>query len=115
VLTATNARGETTTLGYDADGRLLTVTGAVAGATSTVTYDGYHRPRTITRSDGYVLTVDYDLFDRLTRITYPDATYEATTYDRLDVATRRDRADGLRGSRWIRSGAWSRSATRRGG
>ena len=91
VLTATNAKQETTTYAYDPDGRLQSVTGPVAGATTSYTYDGYGRVRTVTGPDGYTVTTDYDLFDRPTRVTYPDGTYEETTYDRLDVSTRRDR------------------------
>ena len=67
------------------------VTAPVAGATTSYTYDGYGRVRTVTGPDGYAVTTDYDVFDRPTRVTYPDGTYEETTYDRLDVATRRDR------------------------
>jgi RHS repeat-associated protein len=78
-------------LAYDGSGRLLTVTGPVAGATTTYTYDAYGRLRTVTDSDGYTVTTDYDVFDRPIRQTYPDGTYEETVYERLDPVRTRDR------------------------
>jgi YD repeat-containing protein len=63
----------------------------VAGATTTLAYDGYGRTRTLTGSDAYTVTIDYDLFDRPTRVTYQDGTYKESTYQRLDLAARRDR------------------------
>lgn len=67
------------------------MTGPVPGATTTYSYDGVGRVRSVTH-EGATVTTDYDVFDRPTLVTYPDGTTEATTYDRLDVATHRDRA-----------------------
>lgn len=81
----------TTTYAYDTNGYLQSVTGPAPGATTSYTYDGYGRARTVTDSDGYVVTTDYDALDRPTRDTYPDGTYEETVYNRLDAEGRRDR------------------------
>ncbi len=94
----------TTTFAYDSDGYLQSVSGPMEGATTSVSYDGYGRPRTVTDSEGYTITTDYDVLDRPTKWTYPDGTYEQTVYDRLDAAQHRDRLgrwtktfyDGLR-------------------
>jgi RHS repeat-associated protein len=95
LLTITNAKLETTTYAYDTNGYPTTVTGPVTGAVITYGFDAYGRLRTVTQPDGYSLTTDYDLFDRRTRVTYPDATYEEATYDKLDLATLRDRLGRL--------------------
>jgi RHS repeat-associated protein len=82
----------TTTYTYDlASHQLKTITRPAAGATTSFTYDGYGRPRTLTDSQGYTVTVDYDALDRQTRITHPDGTYEEIVYNRLDAEKRRDR------------------------
>jgi RHS repeat-associated protein len=91
VLTSTNAKQEVTTYSYDANGRLQSVSGALAEATTTYAYDGYGRVWTVTGPDGYAVTSEYDTFDRRWRTTYPDGTYEETIYDRLDAKSRRDR------------------------
>jgi RHS repeat-associated protein len=81
----------TTIYAYDTNGYLQSVTGPAAGATTSLTYDGYGRVRTATDSEGYVLTQDYDALDRPTKTTYPDTTYEETTYNKLDAEKQRDR------------------------
>jgi RHS repeat-associated protein len=90
-LTITNAKSEVTTLSYNTEGQLLSVDGPGSGDTTTFTYDGYGRPRTLTTPEGYSTTTDYDLFDRVTKVTYPDGSYDSYTYDRLDLSTVRDR------------------------
>jgi RHS repeat-associated protein len=95
LLTSTNAKNETTTYTYDANGYLTTILGPVTGATTTFTYDGYGRVRTVTDADNYTLTYDYDVAGRRTRVTYPDGSYEGTTYERLDPVERRDRLGGI--------------------
>ncbi len=95
IQTATNAKNETWTFAYTG-GYFQSLTGPVAGATTTFTYDGYGRPRDITNADNYKITLDYDSLDRLTRVTYPnlDASghhpYEELTYDRMHPAKYRD-------------------------
>jgi RHS repeat-associated protein len=89
-LTATNAKNETTTLVYDASGYLQTVTGPVAGATVTLTWDAFGRVRTV-NYDGRTLTFSYDVLDRVIRVDYPDGTYEAVSYKLLDPESSRDR------------------------
>ena len=81
----------TTTYAYDTNGYLQSVTGPLSGATTSFTYDGYGRTRTVTDSDSYTLTYDYDALDRETKVTYPDGTYEQTVYNRLDPERQRDR------------------------
>ena len=82
----------TTTYTTTAERRYLqSVTSPATGATTSYTYDGYGRVRTVTDSDGYTLTYDYDAIDRPTKTTYPDGTLEETHYNRLDPVRRRDR------------------------
>jgi RHS repeat-associated protein len=81
----------TTAYAYDTNGYLQSVTGPAPGATTTYTYDGYGRVRTVTNSDNYTLTYDYDALDRTTKVTYPDGTYEQTVYNFLDAQDQRDR------------------------
>jgi len=83
---------------YDSNGYLTNIVGAVSGAVTTFTYDGYGRVRTTTDSEGYTLTYDYDALDRPTVVTYPDGTYDQIVYDRLDAIKRRDRS-----GRWTRT------------
>ena len=79
----------TTTYVYDTNGYLQSVTGPATGATTSYTYDGYWRVRTMTDADSHTVTTDYDALDRPTRVTYPDGTYEETVYNRLDAAEAR--------------------------
>jgi len=94
VVTNVNAKGETTTYTYTADGYLSRVDGPLPGTNDVVraTYDVLGRVRTMIGLSGYTLTFDYDDMDRVTKITHPDATFEQFTYDRLDLVTFRDRA-----------------------
>ncbi|MCS7081316.1 MAG: hypothetical protein NZ585_14880, partial [Chloracidobacterium sp.] len=95
----------------DAEGYLLSVTGAQPGTTTTFTYDGLGRVRTVTDADGYTVTLSYDALDRVVRTDYPDGSHRATSYARpsdgkmtLDAWVARDRQgretrteyDGLR-------------------
>jgi RHS repeat-associated protein len=80
-----------TTYSYDTNGYLQDATGPAAGWTTSLTYDGYGRVRTMTDVDGHTVTYDYDTLDRPTRFTYPDSTYEETVYNRLDAEKQRDR------------------------
>lgn len=91
----TNPKSEVTRLVHDAggEGYLQSIQQDWAGGTKTtsVTYDGYKRLRTVTSSDNYTLTYDYDDLDRVTKVTYPDLRFEQYQYDRLDVVTAWDR------------------------
>jgi YD repeat-containing protein len=93
VLTVTNAKNETTTFAYDTggDGYLLTVTGPVSGSTTTLAYDAYGRLATVTGPDGYAMTTTFDALNRVTRQTYPDGTFDALVYQRLDLVEMQDR------------------------
>jgi RHS repeat-associated protein len=92
IQTQTNAKNETITYQYDAEGYLTSIEGPLPQASTSFTYDAYGRMRTSTDVAGYTLTYDYDDLDRVTRITYPDSTFEEFTYERLDVTVIRDRA-----------------------
>ena len=86
-----HAIGPTVKLDYGTDAYLDTITGPVPGAVTSLTYDGYGRPRTVTDPSNLTLTYDYDALDRTTRQTWPDGTYRARAYERLDVVQTRDR------------------------
>lgn len=87
----TNALRQVTSLSYDTNGYLTNITGALPGATTSFTYDGYGRVRTVTDSAAYTLTTDYDAADRPTKVTYPDGTYSQIVYNRLDPILFKDR------------------------
>jgi YD repeat-containing protein len=89
--TVTNAKRETTTFTYDAQGYLKAVTVPVPAAVTRFTYDDFGRLRTVTDSGGYQLILAYDALDRLTKITYPDGTFERIRYHRLDPIQLTDR------------------------
>jgi RHS repeat-associated protein len=88
VLTVKNAKTELTSFTYDRDqnkdkvkdGYLLSTTGPVTGATTTLTYDAANRIATVTDSDGYKLTYTYDNIDRPLTIKYPDNTTTQFAY-----------------------------------
>ncbi|MGH9461178.1 MAG: RHS repeat domain-containing protein, partial [Vicinamibacteria bacterium] len=88
----------TTTHSYNTNGYLQSMTGPSTGATTSYTYDSFGRTRTVTDSDGYVLTFDYDALDRQTKVTYPDSTFDETIFERLDPVRTRDRL-----GRWTHS------------
>ena len=93
LLTAVNARNETNSFGYDANGYLTSMDGPLPGTQDryTFTYDAAGHMHTATDQDGYSVTLGYDNLDRLTTITFPDGTFEQITYDRLKPGTVRDR------------------------
>ena len=103
VLTITNAKSEVTTFTYETNtssaafGRLLSITGDVAGGNRSFTYDTYGRVGTTTDSEGYTLTYDYDALDRIRTITYPDGTFEQLEYEDHSLVASRDRE-----GRWTR-------------
>ncbi len=89
--TSINARGEKTSFTYDEHGYLIKITGALEGATVGFAYDEFGRLHSVTDSEGYRVVVEYDALDRPTKITYPDQTFEQLTYDRMDLVQIRDR------------------------
>ncbi len=103
VLTITNAKSEVTTLTYETNtsspayGRLLSITGDVAGGNRTFTYDTYGRVQTTTDSEGYTLTYAYDSLDRLRTVTYPDGSIEQLEYADHSLVATKDRQ-----GRWTR-------------
>ncbi|HKW53200.1 MAG TPA: hypothetical protein VJO12_05885, partial [Stellaceae bacterium] len=65
-LTTVDANGVTTTLTYDARGRLISASSA--GATTTIAYDAAGNVTEIARPDGSFLAYGYDAANRLVRI-----------------------------------------------
>lgn len=103
VQTIENPKGEVTTFTYETSpsapgyGRVLSITGDVAGGNRAFTYDDFGRVRTTTDSEGYTLTYDYDELDRVRTTTYPDGTYEQLEYEDHSLVASRDRE-----GRWTR-------------
>ncbi|WP_176225107.1 RHS repeat domain-containing protein [Methylomagnum ishizawai] len=75
-LSLVNPNGLTTTLAYDAHGRLLSST--VGGETTAYTYDNAGQLLKITRPDGSYLSYQYDAAHRLTQV--GDSAGNTTTY-----------------------------------
>ena len=111
LLTATNAKNETTTYTYETGtNNLLTVTRPVTGATTTYTHDAYNRVESVEDADGYIAITDYDNLNRPTLRTYPDDTTETFTYSRLDLTEQKDRRGRI--TRYFYDGFGRRVATR---
>lgn len=72
---------------YDAMGELVTITpptpghGRTTPANTTIGYDAYSRPTSITDGKGQHTTIAYDTLDRVTKITYDDGTSTTYTYN----------------------------------
>jgi RHS repeat-associated protein len=90
----TNAKNQAITYAYT-NNYLTSITGPVSGATTSFTYDGFGRVRTMTDSQGYTTTTDYDAMDRPSQVTYPDGTTSQTHYQNLDAQYTRDRLGRL--------------------
>jgi YD repeat-containing protein len=91
LIAMTNALNQVETLAYNTNGYLTNITAALPGSTTSFTYDGYGRVRTVTDSEGYTVTTSYDVADRPTNVIYPDGTYEQITYNHLDPVLSKDR------------------------
>jgi RHS repeat-associated protein len=91
-----NPLGQVVTNVYDTNGFLLSVTGP--GVSTSFGYDAHGRVNTVTNLDGYILTFEFDALDRPTKTTFMDGTYTQVVYDRLDAALVRDRL-----GRWTRT------------
>lgn len=99
-LTVTNPRNEVTTFTYDAQGYLTFADGPLPGTQdrSSFGYDAAGRLATVTTAEGYVLNLQYDNLDRPTRQDFPDGTYEEVQYTRLDPTSFRDRGGRVTGT-----------------
>ena len=97
--TITDPIGEITTFAYSngSSGYLTSITGAQAGATTTLAYDGYGRISSVTDVNNYTLNYAYDNLNRQTKVTYPDGTYDENVYTNFDRILARDRQ-----GRWTR-------------
>ncbi|MFA5204961.1 MAG: RHS repeat-associated core domain-containing protein [Lentisphaeria bacterium] len=92
-----NAKGETTQFNYTG-GYLTSVVGPGSVTLASYTYDAFGRVQTVTDSAGYTVTVNYDSLNRPTLVSYPDGTSEQIVYDKLDAVMHRDRI-----GRWSRT------------
>ena len=87
----TDQQGHVTTMAYDADGHLTTVTGAITSASTSYTYDSVSRVALATDPAGSTLHFTYDAADRPLVTTYPDGTTSRLAYALLDQTSSTDR------------------------
>ncbi len=112
IKTVTNAQQQTLTFVYDrdddnngeTDGYLLSVTGPVAGVSTSCQYDAFGRVSALGVSEFNggtdVISLEYDAIgnvatstlDRVTKVTYPDHTFQQMIFTALDAEWTRDRA-----------------------
>ncbi|HZW43721.1 MAG TPA: DNRLRE domain-containing protein, partial [Dermatophilaceae bacterium] len=78
VASTTDARGNTTTFGYDPYGNQTSIDPPGIG-TTTVGYDGLSRPTSVTDGNNHTTTIGYDALDRPTLVTYHDASQVTRT------------------------------------
>jgi RHS repeat-associated protein len=79
--TATDAKGNVTSYGYDSHGNLTMITPPAPLGQVTVTYDSLSRVHTITDGKGQTRTYTYDPLDRVTRIATSGGPTIDYTYD----------------------------------
>lgn len=83
--TATDAKSNVTTYGYNGQAELTSIdypgSGAGSLGTQTFTYDSLSRLSTYTDGKGQTTTVEYDPIDRIKKLTYHDASTTTFTYD----------------------------------
>ncbi len=89
----TDARGATTSYGYDAAGNLTARTNQLGQTTSFANHDAHGRPTRITRPDGTVITRSYDARGRLASKTVAGVT-TAFSYDAANRLLRTTHPDG---------------------
>jgi RHS repeat-associated protein len=87
----TDALGHITSLTYDSDGHLMTVTGPISSAKYSFAYDNVSRVASVTDPAGGTVHYTYDAADRQTQATYPDGTTAKWAYTLLDLASFTDR------------------------
>jgi RHS repeat-associated protein len=87
----TDALGHITSLTYDSDGHLNTITGPISTAKYTLAYDNVSRVASVTDPAGGTVHYSYDAADRQTQATYPDGTTAKWAYTLLDLASFTDR------------------------
>lgn len=84
-------QGHITTMAYDSDGHLKTVTGPITSAKTSSTYDTVSRVASVTDPAGATLHFTYDAADRQLVTTYPDGTTSRRAYTLLDLTSSIDR------------------------
>jgi RHS repeat-associated protein len=77
----TDAKGNTTTYGYDTLGRLTSITPPSPLGTETRTYDGLSRLATVTDGKSQTTSFTYDDLDRITLVEHHDGSQVSYTYD----------------------------------
>ena len=87
----TDPLGEKTTLTYNAQGYLASVTNPAGKTQASFTYDSAERVATRTDSEGLIVRFAYDNADRLTTETFPDGTTRTLAYTTLDLTSATDR------------------------
>ena len=87
----TDQQGRITTMAYDSDGHLKTVTGPIASAKTSYTYDNVSRIASVTDAAGATLHFTYDAADRQLVTMYPDGTTSRRAYTLLDLTSSTDR------------------------
>lgn len=97
VTSVQNAKQETTQFNYTG-GHLTSVVGPGSVTLASYTYDAFGRVQSVTDSVGRTITMNYDSLDRPTLVSYPDGTSEQIVYDKLDAVMHRDRM-----GRWSRT------------
>ncbi|HVS66652.1 MAG TPA: DUF6531 domain-containing protein, partial [Thermoanaerobaculia bacterium] len=86
----TNARGHTTSFGYDAAGRLSQVTAALGGVRRVI-WNARSLPIESTDQEGRTTRMEYDSLGRVVRSELPDGSEQLVVYD--DVADTRTETD----------------------
>ena len=81
VASSTDAKGATTTYGYDAKGNLTKVTPPAPLGATTTAYDGLSRVTSTTDGKGQSTTYAYDALDRPTRVGFADGLVVTLRYD----------------------------------
>lgn len=87
----TDQQNHVTTMTYDTNGHLTTVTGPITSAKTSYTYDAVSRVASVTDPAGATIHFTYDAADRPLVTTYPDGTTSRLAYTLLDRTSSTDR------------------------
>jgi RHS repeat-associated protein len=97
ISSSTDARGNTTTYGYNANGEMNSITPPSPLGGSTITYDAPSRVKTFTDGKSQTSTYTYDGEDRVTRVDYSDGSWVKFTYDANGNETQRQDSSTMGG------------------
>ena len=87
----TDQLGHATSLTYDADGRLTSMTGPISSSRYNFAYDSFNRVAAATDPAGLIVRFTYDAADRPVGTTFPDGTSSTFVYNLLDLSSSTDR------------------------